>query len=489
MPLNTEGAPGYGSVAAGEMPAFSGSTSESVPLLIPESESELNRWRPLNKEELQLQGGTPGWRKVRSYLMLLFWLGWLGMLAGAVVVLVNSPRPVATPLLWWQNALFYRLQPAATGGAAYWPGDISVVRDHLSDLPTLGVGALILEGLFAKDTSDLRVIDERAGTEAQLEQLLVEGNRAGIKVVLDICELELLGPTSPAGGGGEESVDPAASVQDGLRYWLERGVAGFGICDTDRAYTEKTGESLPALGGTINGTLVDLVIKSLLPEEKQLLSAQEVAASIEAHLQTPQGDLWPCWTLGGEAVVGLQGILLVLIMTLPGSSVIQYGQEVLPTQNVAFNGSVAHGEGNGSEEIDERLERASLALIGSLRNSRAREESLLYGSFTFLPYNPTSPSANSAYSSSFSNSTTPASSSVPVLAFLRSWGCAHLLVVLNLSPEPRILDPAWLPNMPASGMFIASTSTDRMGSMALDELTLRPLEAVVVKLFESGSYS
>lgn len=46
-----------------------------------------------------------------------------------------------------------------------------------------------------------------------------------------------------------------------------------------------------------NVTLVDVVMRSILPSSHHLLSANEVADAIEMHLQTRQEDIWPSWTV------------------------------------------------------------------------------------------------------------------------------------------------------------------------------------------------
>ncbi|KAM4627541.1 amino acid transporter heavy chain SLC3A2 [Polymixia lowei] len=443
MPLNA-GDPGYGSVAAGAASGPPGGTggSETAPLLIPEDEPERVSWRPMTKEELEAAAGGPGWRKVRSRLVLLFWLAWLAMLGTSIAVIMKSPRPVATPLQWWQKSLFYQLQP----------------------------------GLFM---------------DAQTEG---PGYVSGLKVVLDLCELSLFGPQNPAGNDTDD-VPPEfpGTMQYALRFWLEQGVAGFAICDTDAAYSEKTllqwrvviqefsreeeerivvvkqtGDFLPALNTSsfINGTLVDVVMRSILPPTHHILSAEEVAVAIETHLQITKRDIWPSWMVGGKASNGLQKLLLMLMMTLPGSPAVQYGEEISHVQIMD----------------QEKAKHSALALFTSLSHSRAREEALLYGSFTFLPFTTTS------LSSSNSTLATP-SSPPPILAFLRSWGCVHFLVVLNIGPEPHVLDPAWAPSLPDAGVFVTSTGMNRLGTTALDTLKLQPREAVVIKLFEAGSYS
>lgn len=164
------------------------------------------------------------------------------------------------------------------------------------------------------------------------------------------------------------------SLQHALRFWLEQGVAGFAICDTDAAYSEKvktdvfrcfvlwqadclqphvllkslhfrpcssgeasSGSSAVRRTGIIstamgrwfstlwnvwlrnlcvalfrivvvkqtrdflsplnNFTLIDVVLKSILPDSHHLLSAEEVSYAIETHLQTRGENIWPSWTV------------------------------------------------------------------------------------------------------------------------------------------------------------------------------------------------
>ena len=85
---------------------------EAAPLLGPESPSDsCGKLRPLSREELEEAAGGPRWSRIRSRLLLLFWLSWLAMLGTAVFIVVRSPRPVAPALRWFQKDVFYRLRP------------------------------------------------------------------------------------------------------------------------------------------------------------------------------------------------------------------------------------------------------------------------------------------------------------------------------------------------------------------------------------------
>lgn len=46
-----------------------------------------------------------------------------------------------------------------------------------------------------------------------------------------------------------------------------------------------------------NVTLVDVVMRSILPSSHNLLSPNEVADAIEGHLQEREDDIWPSWTV------------------------------------------------------------------------------------------------------------------------------------------------------------------------------------------------
>lgn len=60
---------------------------------------------------------------------------------------------------------------------------------------------------------------------------------------------------------------------------------------------KQTGEVLPPLTkSSQNATLVDVVMKSILPASTHIQSTQEVANAVERHLQTPT-DIWTSWTV------------------------------------------------------------------------------------------------------------------------------------------------------------------------------------------------
>ncbi|XP_024863503.1 4F2 cell-surface antigen heavy chain [Kryptolebias marmoratus] len=484
MPLNAADSsygplPGAAGLSSGE------EASETTPLLPSEP---AYTWRPLNQKELQAAAGGPGWSRLRWSLVLLFWLAWLATLAVAVAIVVVSPRPTPTSVGWWQRCLFYRLRPAEldTDAGAERSEVINAAWERFPYLRSVGIGAVILEGAFHKKASpdNFTASDVNLEALAQIQHLLIESNKADLRLVLDFCKVNLLELHEEMGNLDKFSKHPAAEKR-ALRFWLEQGVAGFVICDTDAAYSvetllewrgvleefsskdnerilvvKQTTDVLRPLNISTYGniTLVNVVMRSILPKSHHLLSATEVAQVLETRLQPKLDDVWPSWNVGGAASPDLKQLLLVLMMTLPGSPAFQYKEETNQTQ-------------------DEETKRPAVALFTTLSRSKAREEALLYGSFTFLPFNTTS------YVSP--NSSSSSAPPPPILAFLRSWGCVHFLVLLNFGAEPLSLDPAWAPGLPEKGVFVASTGMNHLGVTSLYSITLQPHEAIVIKLFKA----
>lgn len=50
------------------------------------------------------------WVRTRFVLLILFWLGWVGMLAGAIVIIVQAPRCKPIPEMnWWNDGPLYQI--------------------------------------------------------------------------------------------------------------------------------------------------------------------------------------------------------------------------------------------------------------------------------------------------------------------------------------------------------------------------------------------
>ena len=97
-------------------------------------------------------------------------------------------------LKWWQKTNVYQVYPKSfldtTGSGT---GDINGVTEKLDYLKTLGVGAIWLTPVYPSpmvdngyDIADFTGIDPSYGTMADMERLIAEGKRRGIRMVMDL---------------------------------------------------------------------------------------------------------------------------------------------------------------------------------------------------------------------------------------------------------------------------------------------------------------
>ncbi len=110
-----------------------------------------------------------------------------------------APAPSAPSPDWWRTGVVYQIYPrsfADHDGDGY--GDLPGIIDHLDHLndgtpASLGVDAIWVSPIYPSpgldvgyDVSDYLGIDPRFGTLADLERLLDEAHRRGIRVILDM---------------------------------------------------------------------------------------------------------------------------------------------------------------------------------------------------------------------------------------------------------------------------------------------------------------
>uniref|UniRef100_A0A2K6SD32 Solute carrier family 3 member 2 n=1 Tax=Saimiri boliviensis boliviensis TaxID=39432 RepID=A0A2K6SD32_SAIBB len=224
--------------ASGAAMAVAGAEKNGlVKIKVAEDEAEAAaaaKFTGLSKEELLKVASSPGWVRTRWVLLLLFWLGWLGMLAGAVVIIVRAPRCRDLPVQkWWHTGALYRigdLQGFQGNGA----GNLAGLKGHLDYLSSLKVKGLVLGPIHKnqKDDvagTDLLQIDPNFGSKEDFTSLLQSAKKKSIRIILDLT------PNYQ----GENSwfstqVDTVATkVKDALEFWLQAGVDGFQVRDIE----------------------------------------------------------------------------------------------------------------------------------------------------------------------------------------------------------------------------------------------------------------
>ena len=100
----------------------------------------------------------------------------------------------ATPNPWWSNAVVYQIYPRSfqdTNGDGF--GDIPGITSRLDYLADLGVDVLWLSPVYKSpqddngyDISDYQDIDPLFGTLEDMDELLVEAHKRGLKIVMDL---------------------------------------------------------------------------------------------------------------------------------------------------------------------------------------------------------------------------------------------------------------------------------------------------------------
>jgi alpha-glucosidase len=94
---------------------------------------------------------------------------------------------------WWKHAVFYEIYPRSYADSNNdGTGDLKGITAHLDYLKALGIDAIWITPCFPSpqvdfgyDVSDYRDIDPQYGTLADMDTLIAEGKKRGIKVILD----------------------------------------------------------------------------------------------------------------------------------------------------------------------------------------------------------------------------------------------------------------------------------------------------------------
>nr|KAF6275612.1 solute carrier family 3 member 2 [Myotis myotis] len=282
------------------------------------AEAAAAKFTGLSKEELLKVAGSPGWVRTRWALLLLFWLGWLGMLAGAVVIIVRAPRCRDLPAQsWWHKGPLYRIgDPQAFQGPG--AGGLAGLKGRLDHLSSLKVKGLVLGPIHKTqrddvDGTNLEETDPALGSKEDFEGLLQSAKKKGIQVILDL---------TPNYRGQDSWFLPthmdtvATKITDALRFWLQVGVDGFQVRDVENLknaplllaewqnITKSFGEDRLLMAGTKSSSLQEIV--SLLELNNDLLlTSSYLSASPRGPASWPTSasgtrtsGSWSCSTSG-----------------------------------------------------------------------------------------------------------------------------------------------------------------------------------------------
>ncbi|XP_040916695.1 4F2 cell-surface antigen heavy chain-like [Toxotes jaculatrix] len=484
--------------AAGD--AAAAEKNGSVKLKIPEEAEEEVKFTGLNKEELLRVAGTPGWVRTRWALLVVFWLGWLGMLVGAVLIILQAPRcRDLPPTNWWNDGPLYQIGHIQAFTDAHNLKGLEQKIDSLSQLKVKGLVVGPIHVAPPDEAMSLRFeeISPEAGNLEQFKGFVQAAHRKGISVVLDLTP-NYQGSSGPW-FSNTSVTNVAERLKSALVFWLNEGVDGVQLSGVERVssvvpslwtdiraivqngtserpykrvligITERS--SAEDVSSLLSSTGVDLLISRVLRPGDATERAQSIQSLYSSHSQTKLA-----WSLGGRAeghLASLVGPALVklhqlLLLTLPGTPVFNYGDEIgLMDEGTKFPKMLWDTDGELNETLqEERSERLScLRFFRSLSELRGKERSLLFGDFVLL------------HNSSSS------------LVYLRAWDQSErYLAAFNWAEEAAVLqlDDVTLPRQAALVLSTNSSVLSSDSSVDLTDLRLGPRQAALLRFPYAG---
>ncbi|XP_003743363.1 4F2 cell-surface antigen heavy chain-like [Galendromus occidentalis] len=184
---------------------FQSSTNGEAKIEMPEN-GAASQQCGLTKEELMKYANDPFWIGLRRTLLVLFWLLWIALLVGAVVIIVATPGcPAAKEPEWYEKSPIYEVRVDK-----FVDGKLRGVHQKLPYLKDIYVSTIVLEELF--NPAEQRVISPDIGDLNSLADLTKE-----LKVILKI-------PLSKIQLSRD---DEQRKLAGALVFWLDKGVAGF----------------------------------------------------------------------------------------------------------------------------------------------------------------------------------------------------------------------------------------------------------------------
>uniref|UniRef100_A0A3P8VVT7 Solute carrier family 3 member 2b n=1 Tax=Cynoglossus semilaevis TaxID=244447 RepID=A0A3P8VVT7_CYNSE len=474
----------------------SGEKNGAVKLKMPEDEEEEEEreaaFTGLNKDELLRVAGTPRWVRIRWTLLILFWLGWFGMLAGSVLIILQAPRCRELPATnWWNDGPLYQIGNIQAFSNEQNLKGVEQKLDYLSQLKVRGLVIGPLHVALPNDPTSLifEEVSPDVGTLQQFRSFLQAAHKLGISVVLDLTP-NYLGSTGP--WFSNISVTSVAErLKPALVFWLNEGVDGVQLDGVERVSTvvpslwsdiraivqNETQEhpnkrvligvsersSPEDVTSLLSSTGVDLLISKVLLSPDATARAQSIQQLYSDHNQSRL-----CWSLSGRSqghLASLVGPALVklhhlLLLTLPGTPFFNYGDEIgLMDTDTNFPSMLWDSDKDQNQTLQEKAELSTRSFFRSLSDLRGKQRSLLIGDFVLL----------------FNSSSS--------LAYMRVWDQnTRFVAALNWADEDVVLQlrDTMLPPQAAVVMSTNSSFLPAESTVDLNQLQLGPGQAALL---------
>ncbi|KAF4111384.1 4F2 cell-surface antigen heavy chain [Onychostoma macrolepis] len=445
------------------------------------------KYTGLSKDELMKITSTAGWIRTRWALLVLFLLGWVGMLAGAIVIIVQAPRCKPIPEMnWWNEGPLYQISDVNE----FSENRLKGVEEKLDYLTQMKVKGLILGPIHTVqadqlDTLDLVSVKSEVGNENDLKSLLDQAHKKGISIVLNLT------PNYDGDSVWFNNVTAVAEkIKDACIHWLEKGFGGIFLSDLREIMTTKSWQSIQAifnkteetkevaLMGSVTGLSEDEVSHVLNCSGVDLLLTRlpdptETGVIKELYSSHPQTSLG--WTLGSLGSLASRTpaapvrLYQMLLFTFPGTPVFSAGDEVglkageKPQIMWDLENPVEEKNSTAKTLQEERI--AVCNFFKTLSDLRGKERSLLHGEYVRL------------HSSSTS------------LAFLRLWDqSSRFLTAMNWGSYPITMTLSFS-DLPAQAQVRLTTDAANLAvdsMVSLEKLQLGPKQAVLLSYPYAG---
>nr|XP_060614217.1 amino acid transporter heavy chain SLC3A2 isoform X2 [Anolis sagrei ordinatus] len=479
----------------------------------------------LSKEELLEVASTPAWVRTRWALLVLFWLGWLGMLAGAVAIIVQAPRCKDLPKQeWWQKGGLYRIQKVEDfqDSAADGVGDLAGLKQRMDYLSSLKVKGLVIGPLHVNPKDDqagtnLQEVDSSLGTLAEFRNVLQAAKKKNLKVILDLTpNYQSKSPwfSQPM----DQNYELQEKMKEAIEFWLKEGVSGIQvgsveslndtqILDSWKNLTEQYAEDharvliavtqkqdAPGIFSLLNETAgVDVLTSEYLvglakSGQEDAKRGETVSQLIKNYIRAA-GDKWAGWSvarpsvgyldaLRGEQILRLYHMLLY---TLPGTPFTDYGDEIglrdLPGQPAASSPIRMQWDNSANFGFSKEAQQSGSPTTSNVtvQSQSGNKDSVLT---FFQQLSDLRGKERSLLHGEFSEA---ASSSPGVFSYLRVWDQnKRFLAVLNFEAQESTVSIAHAHLPPEVVVELSTNPSREKKQLSLQGLKLEPLEGLLL---------
>ncbi|KAI6217942.1 Neutral and basic amino acid transport protein rBAT [Aphelenchoides fujianensis] len=151
----------------------------------------------LTKEQLERYRNDPLWKPIRYTLFALFWLVWIGMFAGAILIVIMSPRCAAKKEVEWhpKTVAYQVFTPTFRDSDGDGVGDFNGIKEKLNDLRRIGISSVWVTPLLSAvkenffnlgEFLDFTKVDPRFGSEEDVRALIKRAHDLNLHFITDL---------------------------------------------------------------------------------------------------------------------------------------------------------------------------------------------------------------------------------------------------------------------------------------------------------------